>query len=284
MDCNVCRQPNANPADIAKCAGYALRNIAPADVEAYAQRSGANGHDELCMVKSNLLAGRLMYWKNQPGDCPQPTKVNLGAVAGLTKGLGLAGTGVAAASSVGLAATGGAGVGASAAGSGAALGGLPSIFGAIAGPAALVAIPLAIWGIISAHHKVAVAREQATICDVSQAYNQWEDAMESGLVTGAVTPTDAKRAILVLEPQLTQALQAIVKGGCNAACYFQKALKALNLYAVEKLYDSLAPRPPAGNPANVAAASVFLPKANLATYGLAAAGGLAGFKLAGVLV
>lgn len=284
MNCNVCALPNADPSGVAKCAGYAIRNIAPADVEAYAQRSGAMPGGQLCMVKSNLLAGRLMYWKNAPGDCPLPSKLSLGPLANVNKAFGLAGTGLAAASGVSLAATGGAGVGASAAGSGAALGGLPSIFGAVAGPAALIAIPFVIWGVISAHHKIAVAKEQATICDVSQAYNQYEDTIEAGLVSGRITVTDAKAAILTIEAQLNAALQAIVKNGCDAACYFQKALKALNLYAVEKLYDSLGPRASAGNPANVAAGSVLLPKSKAVTYGAAVAGGFAAFKLAGVLI
>jgi hypothetical protein len=214
------------------------------------------------MVKSNLLAGRLMYWKNAPGDCPLPSKLSLGPIANINKGLSIAATGAGTAGS---------------------LGALPFL-GAAAGPLALIAIPFAIWGVISAHHKIAVAKEQATICDVSQAYNQYEDTIEAGLVSGQITAPDAKAAILTIETQLYAALQAIVKNGCDAACYFQKALKALDLYAVEKLYDTLGPRASSGNPANIAAGSVFLPKSKAVTYGAAAVGGLAAFKLAGVLI
>lgn len=279
----TCDCKHNNPRDYAQCGGYPLRNISDADVVAYAQRSGASDNDQLCAVESYLLTGRLIYWKNMPGDCPTQTKISLGPSAAISKGLGVGLTGVGAASAVGLLATGGAGLGASAAGSGAALGGLPSIFGAIAGPAALVAIPLIIWASISAHHKIAVAREQATICDVSQAYDQWEQTVEAGIASGQIAVSDAKAAVPRVELSLMQALQAIYKS-CNAACYFQKGLRALDLYAVEKLYDSLSPRASFwGNPANPAQKIASPASRKLGVYGIAAAGAYGAVKIAGAL-
>src|SRR6267142_3543544 len=215
--------------------------ISASDIEAYAQRSGAVGIDQLCGARASLQAGRLIYWKNTPGDCPMPSKVSLGPGASIAKvgSLGLAGVG--ADSTISLATTGGAGIGASAGGAGAALGGIPALAGTIATGVGLALIPLVIWNIISAHHKIAVAREQATLCDVTQAYNQWEDTIETGIANGSMTVLDAKNAVPLMEQQLMAAMQAIRKE-CNAACYFQKNLKALNLYAVEKLYDYLNPR------------------------------------------
>ncbi len=289
MGCPSCRDiaTQQDLTSLVKCFGYTPRNISPEDLTTYAQRSGAVGADQICGVKAQLLAGRLMYAKQAVGDCPKVTKINLGISSTVSKGLGVASTGIAAASSISLLATGGAGIGASAGGSGVLLGGLPAVIGTTAGIAALVAIPLAVWAAISAHHKIAVAREQATICDVTQAYNQWEDTVEASLVTGQMIPADVKAAILVMEPQLMQALQAIVKGGCDAACYFQKNLKALNLYAVEKLYDTLSPKFNHSNPANPADPgnpSNVSSKSALTTYGIAGAGAYGAVKVIGALV
>lgn len=288
MDCAAVYLRSGNPSatGYAQCGGYALRTISPADVEAYAQRSGAQGNNQLYFVKNCLNAGRLIYWKNTPGDCPVQTKIDLGAISTINKVGAVGLTGIGAASSGALLFTGGAGVGTSAAGSGAALGGLPAIFGTIAGPVALAMIPLAIWGAISAHHKIAVAREQATICDVSQAYDQWEQTAEYAIANGQMIASDVKAALPQVELQLMQALQAIMKQ-CDAACFMQKALKALDLYAVEKLYDSLSPQAQIiSNPANPAqpvnptkAAS----KNPFTTYGIAGLGALASVKAIGAL-
>jgi hypothetical protein len=301
VDCagQYLRSKTPSPAGYANCGGYPLRAIDPADVTAYAQRSGAQGSNQIAFVQACLLTGRLIYWKNNPGDCPVQTRINSGPAQTISRvgSVGLAGAG--AASSVGLFATGGAGVGASAPGAGVALGGLPAIGGISAAAAATVVglalIPVAIWGAISAHHKIAVAREQATICDVSQAYDAWEQTVEYGIANSQTMATDAKSYLLgTVEPQLMQSLQAIMKQ-CDAACFMQKALKALDLYAVEKLYDSLTPRAqtsPVTNPANPVQASlspasknsaVPAKKNQLSTYAIAGAGALGAVKLVGAL-
>lgn len=233
-----CTKPDTQALDLAKCAGYAPRAIDASDVTSYAHRSGATKPNELCYVQACLWAGRMIYWKNTPGDCPKQTALKLGPVSSLSKGIGIGEAGLGAASSVSLFATGGAGVGASAGGAGTALGGLPAIFGAVAGVAAVVAIPLAVWGAISAHHKIAVAREQADLCDVSQAFNQYAATIEAGIISGQISVSDAKTAISTVESQLVQSLKIIYKK-CNAACINQFALIALDLYATEKWYDVL---------------------------------------------
>jgi hypothetical protein len=219
--------------------------------------------DQLCFVSACLLTGRLIYYKACPGDCPTQTKIDLGASAKASKVVKL---GATAGSALGL-------LGIS----------IPL------GPIALAAIPVAIWAAISAHHKIAVAREQATLCDVSQAYDQWEQTVEAGIVSGQLTASDVKNFLPQVEQQLLQACQAIVKGGCNAACYFQKAIKALDLYAVEKLYDSLSPQAQMlNNPANPAQpanpSQIANAKSPLTTYGIAGAGAYAAVKLIGALV
>jgi len=202
-----------------------------------------------------LLTGRIVYYKNVPGDCPVKTSVSLGIPGAITKAGTLGVAGVGAASTIGLAVTHGAGLGASAGGEGAAFGGVPALAGTIATGVGLALIPLTIWGIFRAHHKIAVAREQATICDFAQAYNGWEEAVEQGISAGTISVQDAKNAVPTVESQLIQGLQGIY-GDCNAACFMQKGLKALDLYAVEKLYDKLGSR--------VAASAGSLPGASKA--------------------
>lgn len=253
MSWNVCGNkgdPVSNAALSAKNFGLPLRVIDPADVVSYAHRSGAKTDNQLCYTMACLLTGRILYAKSVPGDCPTKTSISLGPAATISKGIGAGTAALGAASSISLAATGGAGIGASAGGSGVALGGLPSIFGAIAGPIAIAAIPLAIWATISAHHKIAVAREQATICDFSQAYNEWEAQIEAGILSGQLVVSDAKNAVPQVEAQLTAGLKGIYKD-CNAACFETFALRALNLYAIEKLYDSL------GTPVASSTSSLF---------------------------
>src|SRR5690348_3298725 len=109
------------------CGQQIARVIDPNDVQSYAQRSGATGDDQLCYVKACMIVGRVIYWKNTPGDCPTPTKLDASAAQQITKAVGVGLTGVGAASAVGLLATGGAGIGGSAAGAGASLGGLPAV-------------------------------------------------------------------------------------------------------------------------------------------------------------
>lgn len=242
MDCNSCRNsgdPIANAIATLKCAKVSQRNIDQSDVISYAHRSGASGSDQLCSAMISLLAGRIVYWKTNPGDCPLKSDLKLGPASQIVKVGGIGLTGVGAASSISLFATGGAGIGGSAAGAGAALGGLPAIAGAAASVVGLALIPLAVWAAFSAHHKLAVAREQATICDFMQAFNGWCDAMEQGLISGQTSLSDLKSAVPIVEQQMMAGLSSILKQ-CNAACYMQKNLRAIDLYNIEKGYDILA--------------------------------------------
>lgn len=274
MDCaaTYCRSKNPSGQAYAQCGGYAIRTISPADVTAYAQRSGATDPNQLCFVTSCLVTGRLVYWKNTPGDCPTQTKIDLGAAAKANTAVKIG--------SAGLSLYGAAfGVGAKAG----LFSALPSLPAAATGIGLAIAIPLAVWGIISAHHKIAVAKEQATICDVSQAYDAWEQTAEYAIATGSMIAADVKAAVPQVEAQLMQALQAILKQ-CNAACFMQKGLKALNLYGVEKLYDSLSPHAQTiSNPANPSQYPVTT-ASRIKSYGIAGAGAYGAVKLVGALL
>lgn len=286
---NTCR--TADPSGYLACTNQRWP-ISEADVLAYTARSGAPQGEgagpsgpasQRCVVSAMLRIGRMVVWKKAYGDCAVNSQLGLGTVNSITKygSFGLAG--VAATSGISLAATGGAGIGASAGGSGAALGGLPSIFGTVAGIAGLALIPFAIWGAFSRHHKIAVAREQATLCNVVQAWNDFEATMEAGIAAGQIAVADAKAAIPNIEVQLMGAMQAI-REECNAACFYQKVLKALDLYAVEKLYDSLSPKGFFGNPANISQPFGTLKSSSIGKYAVAGVGSLAAVKLAGALV
>ncbi len=147
----------------------ALVNDTPANIAEWnvlvAQRrprcsKPGGGWDGYCMAC--LLARRLVYFKNQPGDCGTKTPVNFGAGVTAAKvgsyaslGAGTAAGGVAIAETAGALTAGTAGtVALAATGIG------------------LAVLPFTIWGMFSAHHAAAVANEQANNCAVATALNQ----------------------------------------------------------------------------------------------------------------
>lgn len=227
----------APPEDYAACSGYTQR-IDRATAETYANRvgtphTGVRG-GPMCLTVASLICGRLIYWKKQPGDCGTQTKISLGPAVGVAKGLGLASSVAGAASSVG------AGVGAGTAGAFGAGAGFAGAAATAASVVGLAALPFAVWGMVNAHHKVAVAREQATLCDVVVAANNFWDVLENAMQQGKILPDDAIAAIKQTEPQLIEAMRPIKKTSpCNAACEMEYALRAIDLYNVEVLYPSL---------------------------------------------
>lgn len=226
----------APPEDYAACSGYTAR-IDRQTAENYANRvgtphTGVRG-GPMCLTVASLIVGRLIYWKKQPGDCGTTTKISLGPQVGVAKGLGLASSVAGAASSVG------AGVGAGTAGAFGAGAGFAGAAATAASVVGLAALPFAVWGMINAHHKVAIAREQATLCDVVIAANNFWDVLENAMQQGKILPDDAIAAIKQTEPQLLEAMRPIKKTSpCNAACEMEYALRAIDLYNVEILYPS----------------------------------------------
>jgi hypothetical protein len=228
---------SAPPEDYAACSGYSAR-IDRATAETYANRvgtphTGVRG-GPMCLTVASLIVGHLIYWKNKPGDCGTVTKISLGPSVGVVKGLGLASSVAGGAASIGGAV--GAGT-AGAFGAGAGFAGAAATAASVVG---LAALPFAVWGMVNAHHKVAIAKEQATLCDVVVAANNFWDALESAMQQGKIVPDDAIAAIKQTEPQLLAAMKPIKKTSpCNAACEMEYALRAIDLYNVEVYYPSL---------------------------------------------
>lgn len=226
----------APPEDYAACSGYPARLDAQT-AENYANRvgtphTGVRG-GPMCLTVASLIVGRLIYWKKQPGDCGTTTKISLGPAVGVAKGLGLASSVAGAAGSIGAAAGYGT---ASAFGAGVGFAGAAATAASVVG---LAALPFAVWGMVNAHHKVAIAKEQATLCDVVVAANNFWDVLESSMQQGKILPNDAIAAIKQTEPQLIEAMRPIKKTSpCNAACEMEYALRAIDLYNVEMLYPS----------------------------------------------
>lgn len=233
MSCGSCNAQgttyNASfkPEDYAACSGFPLR-IDRSTAEKYAYRvdtpkSGVRG-GPMCLVVSSLMVGRLIYWKQKPGDCGTKTSINLGASVPIAKGLGLAGS-----------LSGGVGSGLGAFGAGGAIAGVATAAATVIG---LVGIPIAVWASMSAHHKAAVAKEQATLCEVVVAFNNACDVWEAAMAAGQLAPDDARQAVFQLEPVLLSYTKQIKKT-CNAACEMEYALRAIDLYNTEVFYPAL---------------------------------------------
>jgi hypothetical protein len=158
------------------------------------------------------------------GDCGQATNTipagGLKALSDVTTGLS-AGVGISGAA---VAAEGGAAA-ASAAGLGA-LNAIP-IVGTIA---AIALLPLEL---IFAHHAAAVSKEQGTLCAWVQQINQWFDAVDQAVQTGAMLPADGITALQSMQAQFDTGVasvsEACTPGKTNAACDIKGDVEALVL-------------------------------------------------------
>jgi hypothetical protein len=159
------------------------------------------------------------------GNCGAPSggipTGGITALSDINLGVGAA-TGVSAAV---VGALGGA-AGASAAGLGFLATAVPIIGTAIA--AGLLPFEL-----IFQHHAAAVAKEQGTICSCSQEINQWLDAVDQAVASGAVLPADGVSMVNQLSQQYTQCLTGISAacspGHTNAACDNKGVMEAMVL-------------------------------------------------------
>ena len=194
MGC-VCTTPDQYVA----CASLPVR-FSQADVEAYAHRVGAQGGKDnwvFCYVVACLRVNRIIYWRNEPGDCGGQT----GGRSGAAVGFGVA--------SAGLAAT---------------------------GAGAPLAFVTTLLGGIFQHHAQAVKREQDTLCDVFTAFNSFADAAEANLQSGQWSVADADNALSQVHDQLTAEAGSIAHQ-FNAAYGVVKALDALQVFNSEKVFQ-----------------------------------------------
>lgn len=194
----------------AQCGGATPLETDLGTIQVYAARGGARSADfTMCQTSAFLIARRMIYWKNNPGDCGSTSQA-IGA-SGLQIGVG---------------------VGSKLVGLGAVAIGVPVIGTAFALVAGLA-------GAITAHHTQAVAQEQSTLCAVAGAYNDFAAKLEAALSNGQVSAADASALLDNLAGQLSGALSSIKKE-CNSACGFLIALRALQLFNEEVVFPRIA--------------------------------------------
>lgn len=159
------------------------------------------------------IARKVIYFKKVPGDCPLQTSYSFGPGMVISKAGGIAGLG-ASSVSAGAALAGSAGVAASAATAATVIG--------------LAVLPFTIWGMFTAHHAQAVAREQADLCQIISAVNPSFDQLDAAVASGQL---DAQSYIATIEQLRTQAKNALKNSGvyqnCNAACYLEGYLNCV---------------------------------------------------------
>jgi len=226
------------------CVGVPPR-FSEAQVSTYADRVGAAGAPWIRPLAINALrANRLIYWKNTPGgytgDC------------GKTTGLAPSGTQQTA-----------------------------TILGqvAISDPepfsAAIASFASRILGIFGGAHAKAVVNEQATLCDVANAYDQFADAMERALASGQIPLQDAIQQYGRVRDSLAAELSHIEKQ-YNAAYGYHKALDALYLFNTEVVYPSLLSSNPLSSVVNTVEGALGIsPGSDIS---------IAGFKISPILL
>lgn len=152
------------------------------------------------------IAKKVLYFKKTPGDCPLQTSYSFGPGANISKAAGIAGLGASSVASIGGLA--GVSIAASAATAATVIG--------------LVALPFTIWAAFEAHHTAAVAKEQATLCEIISSVNPSFDQLDAAVQSGQI---DAQTCITAIDQMRTQAKNAFRNSGvyqnCNAACYIE---------------------------------------------------------------
>jgi hypothetical protein len=199
------------------------------------------------VCEAMLRARGIIYWKNNPGDCPAPVGASgfgSGQIVGLS---GHAASGI--------------------------LGGLGAA-GVLSGPATLgigTAVSLAVAGItdIFAHHAQAVANEQSTICQVAGYFNPLVKQLDSAVATGQISPSQGISYMQQICQQAASGLAGIMKS-CNAACVYQGVLRAFADLA-SYFYPAIAPAAPIqARPGQAPDGAGTLPGGVLVTSGNAA--------------
>jgi hypothetical protein len=215
-----CQPPNTG-ANYAQCTGVTIVSPEPdATLRMYAGRVGTplSGKNAWvgCLVAAFLLTRRMIYFKQRPGDCGTQTAVNVGASGTAAAALGLSAAADPEPLTKGL------------------LTGIATVFGAF-----------------TAHHVKAVQVEQATLCDVANAYNQNAYALEQLVQAGQYTPPQAAAVLQQVASQLHTYLSSISRDG-NAAYGFAYALDALVLFNAEIVYPALYRAPASQSPGSPA--------------------------------
>lgn len=210
MACPSCQPSNlsASAASVVSCQGATVvQQIPDATLKMYAARVGAPSAPDkfwvTCLCAAFMLTQRVIYYKQQPGDCGANVPVNLGITGAIGGSIGVAAAADPEPISKGI------------------LSGISTIF-----------------GVFGAHHAQAVKTEQATLCDVATTYNGYASAIEQAVASGQLTPEDASQALGQIVTSLSGELSQIAKD-CNAACGFKYALQALLLYNTEVIYPAL---------------------------------------------
>jgi hypothetical protein len=182
------------------------------------------------------------------GDCGQGTsqipsgglKALSDVSAGLAAGVGIGGAAVA-------------GLGGATAATAAGLGAL-NVIPIVGTIAAVALLPLEL---IFAHHAAAVSKEQGTLCAWFQAINQWFDAVDQAVQSGAMLPADGIAALHSMQAQYDTGVAGVSAacspGNTNAACDekgFVEALVLLRTWMYNNLamFQPQAALAPAANP------------------------------------
>jgi hypothetical protein len=233
-------------------------------------RSGGKQPNMDNFVKGALQYNRLAYCKSSPGDCGSPNSqdVNPYQIAGQSESV--AGAGFAVAGGIG--------------GAGSAAAGIASTASVVLAP---VGVIIGVLGAISAHHKQAVITEQATLCQVANAWNQVMDNLEPAVAAGKVSLQQAIQYVQNAHDSLVGMIQSIEKS-CNAACFFHAGLDSLLSFNKKYVLPSLvpnqttvvAPQGAAGSSASPTVPGAAVAPSGSTTY--IAIAGLVGAKLAGV--
>lgn len=234
-------------------------------------RSGGKqkGVSAVCILM--LRYNRMAYCKSKPGDCGSPQSSGGASPYAVAQSAGaVAGSGVGVASAVGLA--------------------VPSALSTATVFLAPVGLILGVFAGISAHHKQAVATEQATICQVVTAFNQVMDNLEPAVAAGKVSLQQAIQYLQNAHDTLANILQSI-EHVCNAACFYHSCLDSLLAFNKKYVLPSLvpnqqtvlAPQGLAGSQTTPQSSTPSpAPASSSSTPTFLAAAGLVGAKLAGV--
>jgi hypothetical protein len=181
------------------------------DLAAFAQRVGTPSGWPSVYCIAVLRAHRLIYFKNDPGDCPKQSSISLNTnVALASKASGILGqTGLAE--------------------------NIP-----VVGPYLQLGLSIfsSIGGFLTgAAHARAVANEQATLCAVTGAWNGFADSVEQQIRSGRLSLADAIKLLPSVVSQLKGALGP-VNDGQNFGWGFTFAIDALAIFYKERLWRS----------------------------------------------
>lgn len=195
----------------------------------------------IAYVMACLMTRQILYFKDHPGDCGSQGSVSLGAAGVAAKGAEFASLG--ASTAVGIASLGSASIIGTAIPA-AALSAIPFI--------GLATLPIAVWGIISAHHAQAVATEQEVNCQVAQYVNTFLANVDAAMRVGQGSISDALNS---MKTALAQALSGLRTGIDLGGCNWSRAGAAPAVKALFELKSELYQQGTISTPASQAANS-----------------------------